>query len=131
MIGFGALVGAFVSGDVRAVPGAQTYYVSPSGRDTADGSTKKTAWRTLARAAQQQFNAGDRLLLEAGVVHSGSITPDPSNSAGNFEIGSYGGGSAIIDAGDHSGIVIKNLSDITISHLVIRGTAGRRKMTTC
>ena len=123
MIGL-ALVGAFVPGSVSAVPGAQTYYVSPSGNDTANGSTQKTAWRTLSRAAQQKFNAGDRLLLEGGAVHSGSISLDPSNSAGNFEIGSYGGGRAIIDAGNHSGIVIKNLSDIKISFLVIRGNGG-------
>src|SRR5262245_30488319 len=119
MIGFGTLVGAFVPGSVRAVPGAQTYYVSPSGDDAANGSTKNTAWRTLARAALQWFNAGDRLLLEGGVVHAGSIALDPSNSAGNFEIGSYGGGRAIIDAGNHSGIVIKNLNDIKISSLAI------------
>ena len=56
MIGFGALVGAFVPGTVSAVPGAQTFYVSPSGNDAANGSTKKTAWRTLARVAQQRFN---------------------------------------------------------------------------
>src|SRR5262249_44788356 len=124
MIGFAALMGAFVPGTVSAVPGAHTYYVSPSGDDTANGWTKTTAWRTLSRAAQQRFNAGDRLLLEAGVVHPGSITLGPSNSAGDFEIGSYGGGPAIIDAGNHSGIVIKNLSGIKISSLVIRGNGG-------
>src|SRR5215510_907910 len=124
MIGFGALVSAFVPGSVSAVPGAHTYYVSPSGDDTANGWTKTTAWRTLSRVAQQRFVAGDRLLLEGGVVHPGSIALDPSNSAGNFEIGSYGGGRAIIDAGNHSGIVIKNLSDIKMSSLVIRGDGG-------
>src|SRR5499433_1733328 len=124
MIGFGALVGVFVPRSASAVPGANTYYVSPSGDDTANGWTKKTAWRTLSRVAQQRFIAGDRLLLEGGVVHQGSIALDPSNSAGNFEIGSYGGGRAIIDAGNHSGIVIKNLSDIKISSLAIRGNGG-------
>src|SRR5262249_20838129 len=124
MIGFGALMSAFVPCTVSAAPGAHTYYVSPSGDDTANGWTKKTAWRTLSRVAQQRFIAGDRLLLEGGVVHPGSIAVDPSNSAGHFEIGSYGGGPAIIDAGDHSGIVIKNLSGITISSLVIRGNGG-------
>src|SRR5262245_65505565 len=73
MIGFGALVGAFVPGSVSAVPGANTYYVSPSGDDTANGWTKTTAWRTLSRAAQQRFNAGDRLLLEGGVVPPGPV----------------------------------------------------------
>jgi hypothetical protein len=124
IIGFGALVGAFVPGYVGAEPAAHTYYVSPSGNDTANGWTKKTAWRTLSRASQQRFIAGDRLLLEGGVAHPGSIALDPSNCAGDFEIGSYGAGRAIIDAGNHSGIVIKNLSDIKISALVIRGDGG-------
>jgi len=57
-------------------------------------------------------------------VHPGSITLGPSNSAGDFEIGSYGGGPAIIDADNHSGIVSKNLNDIKISSLVIRGNGG-------
>src|SRR5262245_64132727 len=124
MIGFGALVSAFVPGPVLAEPASHNYYVSPSGDDTANGWTKTTAWRTLSRVAQQRFVAGDRLLLEGGVVHPGSIALDPSNSAGNFEIGSYGGGNAIIDAGNHSGIVIKNLNDIKISSLMIRGDGG-------
>jgi hypothetical protein len=124
-IGLCAVVVALVPGSASAVPGAHTYYVSPSGDDTADGWSKKTAWRTLSRVAQQRFIAGDRLLLEGGaVVHPGSIVLDPSNSAGDFEIGSYGGGRAIIDAGNHSGIVIKNLNDIKISSLVIRGDGG-------
>ena len=59
MIGFGTLVGAFVPGSVSAVPAAHTYYVSPSGNDTANGLTKKTAWRTLSRASQQVFIAGE------------------------------------------------------------------------
>ena len=124
MIGFGALVGAFVPNSASAVQSANTYYVSPSGDDTASGLAKKTPWRTLSRVAQHHFIAGDRLLLEGGVVHPGALTLDPSNSAGNFEIGSYGGKRAIIDAGNHSGLVIKNLSDIKISDLVIRGDGG-------
>src|SRR5262249_59251837 len=117
-------VGAFVPGSVRAVPGANTYYVSSSGDDTANGWTKTTAWRTLARAAQQRFNAGDRLLLEGGVVHAGSIALDPSNSAGNFEIGSFGGGGGVIDAGQPSGIGVKNRGDIKNFSLGIRGEDG-------
>ena len=125
MIGLCAVVVALVPGPVSAVPGAHTYYVSPSGDDTANGWSKRTSWRTLSRVAQQWFIAGGRLMLEGGaVVHPGSIVLDPSNSAGDFEIGSYGGGRAIIDAGNHSGIVIRNLSDIKISSLVIRGDGG-------
>src|SRR5262249_59977963 len=126
MIGFGALVGVFVPRSASAVPGANTYYVSPSGDDTANGWTKKTAWRTLSRVAQQRFIAGDRLLLEGGVVHQGSIALDPSNSAGNFEIGSYGGGSAIIHPGEHSWNGIKNLRGNQNPTPVVVGEGGKR-----
>src|SRR5262245_11423116 len=63
------------------------FYVSPSGDDDADGTSKKTAWRTLDRVAAQTFAAGDRLLLEAGAVHRGSIVLGPDRSAGDIEIG--------------------------------------------
>jgi hypothetical protein len=102
---------------------ARTYYVSsPAGNDNADGTSRTTAWRTLARANTHTFAAGDRLLLEAGVVHHGSIQLGPDRSAGDIEIGSYGNGRAIIDAGTGSGIVIENLSGVKISSLEIRGS---------
>jgi hypothetical protein len=101
---------------------AGSYYVSPAGNDNADGTSKKTAWRTLDRANQHTFAPGDRLLLQGGSVHHGSIHLSPSNSAGNIDIRSYGNGRAIIDAGTGSGIVIENLSRVTISDLEIRGS---------
>jgi hypothetical protein len=100
----------------------QTYYVSGNGNDAADGTSKKTAWRTLARVAEHTFAAADRLLLEGGVVHDGSIQLGPDRSAGDIQLGSYGDGRAIIDAGTGSGIIIENLSGVTISDLEIRGS---------
>ena len=52
---------------------------------------------------------------KAGDVHHGSIQLGPDRSAGDIEIGSYGKGRAIIDAGTGSGIVIENLSGVKIS----------------
>ncbi|MFD1440071.1 Ig-like domain-containing protein [Lacticaseibacillus hegangensis] len=44
----------------------QTYYVdSKNGDDTADGTSPKTAWKTLSRVNQQTFKAGDHILLNA------------------------------------------------------------------
>jgi hypothetical protein len=100
----------------------QTYYVSGNGNDAADGTSMGTAWRTLARVAEHTFAADDRLLLEGGVVHHGSIQLSPDRSAGDIEIGSWGNGPAIIDAGTGSGIVIENLSGVKISDLEIRGS---------
>ena len=98
------------------------FYVSPSGDDAANGTSKKTAWRTLDRVAEQSFAAGDRLLLDGGGVYHGSILLGPDNSAGDIEIGTYGKGRAILDAGTGSGIVITNLSGVKISSLEIRGS---------
>merc|ERR1712232_1242124 len=39
------------------------YYVSPSGSDSATGTSSSTAWRTLDRASMQKFLPGDSLLL--------------------------------------------------------------------
>ena len=73
-------------------------YVSPTGNDAADGTSKKTAWRTLNRVASHTFAAGEALLLEGGGVFYGAIQLSPDNSSGDIEIGSYNKGRAIIDA---------------------------------
>src|SRR5262245_9025941 len=101
---------------------AQKYFVSPAGNDDADGRSRATAWRTLDRVAAHTFAAGDQLLLSAGDVHHGSIQLGPDRSAGQIEIGSYGRGRAIIDAGTGPAIVITNLSRVQISDLEIRGS---------
>jgi hypothetical protein len=104
---------------------AQTFYVSPSGNDAADGTSKKKAWRTLDRVALQTFVAGDQILLEGGGVHHGSIQLGPDSSAGKIEIGAYGEGRAVIDAGTGPGIIISNLSGVKISSLEIRGSGQK------
>jgi uncharacterized protein YfaP (DUF2135 family) len=101
---------------------ADKYYVSPDGNNAADGSKKKSAWRTLDRVNRHTFAKGDRIFLSAGDVHRGSIRLGPENSAGDIEIGSYGKGRAVINAGDGSGIVITNLSGVKISSLEIFGS---------
>ena len=49
---------------VASTHGATTYYVSPSGSDVNTGTLPDLPWRTLARASQQRYTAGDALLLE-------------------------------------------------------------------
>src|SRR5262249_58025291 len=92
------------------VSAGHKYYVSPTGDDNADGTTKKKAWRTLDRVAMQTFAAKDQLLLEAGGVFQGSIQLSPDNSAGDIENGTCNNGRAGNDAGDGPGILISDLS---------------------
>jgi hypothetical protein len=117
-----ACMAIMLSWSATSATAGYTYYVSGDGNDEADGRTQKEAWRTLDRVARHTFAAGDRLLLEGGVHHDGSIQLGPHSSAGDIEIGSYGKGRAILDAGNGPGIVIENLSGVKISALEIRGS---------
>src|SRR5690349_17841176 len=49
---------------------AATYYVSPTGNDSADGKSPATAWKTIARVNNNDFNAGDRVLFQGGKTFS-------------------------------------------------------------
>src|SRR5262245_16832787 len=87
-----AAVAIALAGFATRATAADTYYVSVSGDDAAEGTQQKTAWRSLDRVAAQTFAAGDRLLLEGGGVFPGSIELSPANSAGEIEIAAYGPG---------------------------------------
>ena len=45
---------------------AVTYYVSNDGNDNADGTSPKTAWKTIAKVNSKNFRAGDSILFRAG-----------------------------------------------------------------
>lgn len=46
--------------------GADTYYVSPAGRDSHDGRSAKTPWKTMAKVNATAFPPGSRILFERG-----------------------------------------------------------------
>ena len=50
-----------------------TYHVSPNGNDNNSGTSPAQAWRTIQRADQVSFQAGDQLLLERGGVYRGTL----------------------------------------------------------
>lgn len=82
---------------IAALPlaAADFYLDCAGGNDTASGTSPAAAWRTLARASQQTFGAGDRLLLKRGVQCEGSLALKGSGEAGNPAIVSaYGDGAA-------------------------------------
>ena len=75
---------------VASTHGATTYYVSPSGSDVNAGTLPDLPWRTLARASQQRYTAGDALLLE----RDATWVADPLEVAGGVSvIGAYGNAS--------------------------------------
>lgn len=60
---------------------AENYYVNAYyGNDSADGKSTITAWRSLERAGQHQYQAGDSLLLHAEQIHEGILRVNGSGT---------------------------------------------------
>jgi hypothetical protein len=103
---------------------SRTYYLSPSGDDRANGKSPLSAWHTLDRINQQQFNPGDSILLEGGKTFAGFITLDSLDSGSTGKpvvISSFGKGMALIEAGNGNGIYGYNCSFISISKIQVKG----------
>lgn len=73
-------------------PGRSAFFVSPSG-DDANPGTMAEPWRTLNRAMQHSYTAGDQLLFQRSGEYFGIIdkTPAPDGSK-RWLIGAYGEG---------------------------------------
>lgn len=67
----------------------KTYYISEKGNDKNDGLSKKTAWRSVARAemSSSDMEPGDVVLLERGGLYRGTIT-----IRSGVSYGAYGSG---------------------------------------
>jgi hypothetical protein len=106
----------------------QTYYLSPSGNDSAAGTSPAAAWRSLSRASAAQLKPGMRLLLQGGGRFSGQLILDQRDGGDPgkpIQIGSYGKGRATITGSAGSGIVINDTGGIDISGLsVVRPRAS-------
>jgi hypothetical protein len=54
---------------------ASTYYISPTGSDSNSGKSPMAAWKTIDRINRKNFNAGDRILFQAGQVFRAQGSP--------------------------------------------------------
>jgi hypothetical protein len=101
-----------------------TYYLSPSGNDSAAGTSPTTAWRTLGKASAAHLPPGSKLLLQAGGVFTGQLTIGPGDAGSASDpvvIGSYGGGEAKISAPNGSGIFVYDTGGVEIANLQLAG----------
>lgn len=104
---------------------ATTYFVSPSGSDANEGTSKQKAWKTIVKANTVAFQPGDSLLFEGQGVFAGNLYFDDKDAGladANVVIGVYGAGRAVINAGDGAGISIYNAGGFRIEHLVVVGS---------
>ena len=83
---------------------AATYYVSPSGSDSASGTSAASAWRTFSHAtASGRLHAGDAVLLQGGGVWTTPLQPRTSGTANaRIVFGTYGTGRPVIDGASSS-----------------------------
>jgi hypothetical protein len=107
-------------------PGGRSYYVSPTGKDSAVGS-ESAPWRTLARASAADFEPGDRLYLQGGATFTGTLQltmEDGGTAASPVIVDSYGTGRATISSGAGKGVSVYNAAGVTVRNLRVVG-AGR------
>jgi hypothetical protein len=110
-------------------PGNTIYYLSPNGNDANDGKSTETAWQTIKKVNQINFNPSDQILFEGGQTFKGNLQLDADDAgtpANPIKIGSYGEGRATINAENGSGILVENSMGFEISNLNIVGS-GREK----
>jgi hypothetical protein len=117
-----AWIGCAKPGLSQRSPGNTTYYVdSAGGNDGNAGTTRETAWRTLAPVNRTVFSAGDRILLKAGSRFAGRLSPQGSgNPQAPIVVDMYGvGARPRIDAGGdyHAALLLQNQDYWEISNL--------------
>ncbi|GAY09270.1 right-handed parallel beta-helix repeat-containing protein [Pseudonocardia sp. N23] len=105
-------------------PGERTFYVSPTGDDSARGTSQGTAWRTLDRASAARLVPGDRLLLQGGATFEGRLRID-ADDAGDpgrpVVVGSFGDGRARIESRQDAAVLVIDTSGVRIGDLVVVG----------
>jgi hypothetical protein len=103
-----------------------TYYVSPSGSNSAAGTSPSHAWRTLSKASSVTLRRGTRVLLQGGRTFTGELRlsqHDAGSASHPVMIGSYGRGRATIVERKSDAISISNTAGVVIRDLSIAGRA--------
>ncbi len=69
-----------------------TYYVdSVNGDDNASGLSEQSAWKTIAKAREKTYSAGDEILFKAGGIYNGNFVAYGNGTADMpITLGSYG-----------------------------------------
>lgn len=109
----------------------RNYYVdSLEGNDSADGRTQRTAWKSLEKVSQIQFQAGDSLLFRRGSVLEGVLEiSGKGKSDKRIVIDAYGiGQKPCIKAPDASlyTILIYNSDYLTLQNLEVVNQGAER-----
>ena len=122
-----AFVGLGATRPAHAATPPTTYYVSPHGNDSNNGTSSSTPWRTISHVDSETFAAGESILFQGGATFSGELyfpAGESGTSSSPITIGSYGTGDATINGGTGSSIYIYNDGGYTISNLNLVGSGA-------
>ncbi len=100
---------------------AATYYVSPTGNDSNNGTSVSTPWQTITKVNQANLQSGDKVLFQRGGTFRGKITA----YANGVTYDAYGGGNNPIIAASriatnwvqHSGNIWKTTITAPVTNL--------------
>ena len=104
--------------------GATTYYFSPTGSDSAAGTSPTAPMRSLSKVASLPLGPGDAVRLQAGGVfaETGGLTLAASGtSAAPITLGTYGTGTAPTVLGSTGSCVTVNGSHVAVSGIRTAG----------
>jgi hypothetical protein len=104
-----------------------TYYVSPTGSDSNNGTSTSTPWKTITHVNSVHFNAGDTILFKGGSSFSGELYFAPGESgtaASPITVNSYGTGDATISGGSGSAIYAYDAAGFDIFNLTLTGAGA-------
>jgi hypothetical protein len=72
----------------RTGPPGTNYYLAPSGSNSNNGLSPRTAWQSIEKINSQRFSPNDSILFKRGGTYYGSIVVPK----GNLHFGAYGNG---------------------------------------
>ena len=119
---------ALLFGLLQWTASATDFHVAKMGRDSDDGLSPKTAWRTLDRVnrhlREHGLKPGDRVCLRGGDTFEGGLTL--SDAGGGTEsapvvVCGTGKRPARILAGKGTGILVRETPWVVVSNLVLQG----------
>lgn len=109
------------------------YYVNLHGSDANTGSSETQPWRSIERINATELLPGDSVWFQANQTFVGNlclakVRQRNKQTSGYLTIGSYGEGSATIDAGVGLGFVAKNRGGVHLRDLNFTGAGASTNM---
>ena len=106
---------------------ATDYYVFKGGKDSNNGTSPATAWKTIDKVNNSDFGPGDSIFFKGGQTFVGNLFFDATkvgSASSPLTISSYGTGRATISAGRDNGIFVYNAGGVDIVNINFAGSGS-------